>query len=45
MSDARAWDTQDVDLLISLLHPDVVWPLPGEDRSLDPMTWPAGLGR
>ena len=41
----RAWDSKDVELLMSLLHPDMVWPFPGEDRSLDPMTWTAGLGR
>lgn len=45
LREKRAWDTKDVDLLISVLHPDMVWPFPGEDRSLDPMTWTAGLGR
>jgi hypothetical protein len=25
-SETKAWDTQDVELLLSILHPDMVWP-------------------
>jgi hypothetical protein len=24
--ETRAWDTQDVDLMLSIFHPDMVWP-------------------
>ncbi len=24
--ETRAWDTQDVDLLMTVFHPDMVWP-------------------
>jgi ketosteroid isomerase-like protein len=30
--ETRAWDTQDVDLLISVFHPDMVWPWPPTAR-------------
>jgi ketosteroid isomerase-like protein len=43
--ETRAWDTQDVDLLMSVLHPDMVWPWPADQGSLDPMTWILELGR
>jgi hypothetical protein len=26
--ETRAWDTKDVDLLITIFHPDMVWPWP-----------------
>ena len=28
--ETRAWDTQDVELLLGILHPDMVWPWPKE---------------
>jgi ketosteroid isomerase-like protein len=43
--ETRAWDTRDVDLLMSILHPDMVWPWPGDHKSLDPMDWTLELGR
>ena len=43
--ETRAWDTQDVDLLMSVLHPDMVWPWPGDQKSLDPMDWVLEQGR
>jgi len=43
--ETRAWDTRDVDLLMSILHPDMVWPWPGDHKSLDPMGWTLELGR
>ena len=30
--ETRAWDTQDVELLLSVLHPDMVWPWPPDAR-------------
>ncbi len=43
--ETRAWDTRDVDLLMSVLHPDMVWPWPGNGKSLDPMSWNLDHGR
>jgi hypothetical protein len=37
--ETRAWDTRDVDLLLSVFHPDMVWPWPRTPRSHDPMEW------
>ena len=43
--ETRAWDTQDVDLLMTLWHPDMVWPWPRTAQSHDPMDWVMGWGR
>ena len=40
-----AWDTQDTDALVSLFHPDRVWPWPKTSTSHDPMDWVMILGR
>jgi ketosteroid isomerase-like protein len=40
-----AWDNQDVELLLSLLHPDMVWPWPKHPRAHDPMDWVIVWGR
>lgn len=43
--ETRAWDTQDVDLLLSVLHPDMVWPWPPHADAHDPLEWELVLGR
>jgi hypothetical protein len=43
--ETRAWDTQDVDLLLSVFHPDLVWPWPSTYSSVDPVDWRLVLGR
>jgi ketosteroid isomerase-like protein len=43
--ETRAWDTQDVDLLLSIFHPDMVWPWPKTSYSHDPMDWILTMGR
>jgi Domain of unknown function (DUF4440) len=43
--ETRAWDTRDVGLLLSVFHPDMVWPFPRTSRSHDPMEWIFELGR
>jgi ketosteroid isomerase-like protein len=43
--ETRAWDTQDVNLLISVFHPDMVWPWPRTFQSHDPIDWVMPLGR
>jgi len=43
--ETRAWDTQDADLLLTLFHPDMVWPWPPTAADHDPLTWVLELGR
>ncbi|MFX1454423.1 MAG: DUF4440 domain-containing protein [Promethearchaeota archaeon] len=43
--ETRAWDTQDVDLLLTIFHPDMVWPWPKTPQSHDPMNWILEWGR
>ncbi|MFX0087992.1 MAG: DUF4440 domain-containing protein [Candidatus Hodarchaeota archaeon] len=43
--ETRAWDTQDVDLLLTIFHPDMVWPWPKSNQSHDPMDWVLEFGK
>jgi ketosteroid isomerase-like protein len=43
--ETRAWDNQDVDLLMTVFHPDMVWPWPKDSKAHDPMDWVIGFGR
>ena len=43
--ETRAWDTQDVELLMTLFHRDMVWPWPRTAQSHDPLDWVLELGR
>jgi ketosteroid isomerase-like protein len=43
--ETRAWDQQDAEALVSLFHPDMVWPWPPDSASHDPATWVFPLGR
>jgi ketosteroid isomerase-like protein len=43
--ETRAWDTQDLDLLLTAFHPDMVWPWPPTAESHDPMEWVLVQGR
>ena len=43
--ETRAWDTRDVDLLITIFHPDMVWPWPPDSHAHDPADWVLLLGR
>lgn len=40
-----AWDRRDADVLVSLIHPDMVWPWPPDAESHDPVTWVFPMGR
>jgi ketosteroid isomerase-like protein len=42
--ETRAWDTQDVDLLLTIFHPDMVWPWPPTPGAHDPALWVMELG-
>ena len=43
--ETRAWDTKDVKLLLSVFHPDMVWPWPPTSRHHDPVDWVFWAGR
>jgi ketosteroid isomerase-like protein len=43
--ETRAWDTQDVELLLSVLHEDMVWPWPPDSSAHDPAQWVLVWGR
>ncbi|MFW9821979.1 MAG: DUF4440 domain-containing protein [Candidatus Thorarchaeota archaeon] len=43
--ETRAWNTQDVDLLLTIFHHDMVWPWPKTPQSHDPMNWVLEWGR
>ena len=44
-TETRAWDTQDLDLLMGICHPDMVWPWPPHADAHDPMEWVMEWGR
>lgn len=43
--ETRAWDTKDVELLLSVFHADMVWPWPPTARHHDPVDWIFWAGR
>ncbi len=43
--ETRAWETQDVDLLMMVWHPDMVWPWPPHAKAHDPTEWVLEWGR
>jgi ketosteroid isomerase-like protein len=43
--ETRAWDTQDIELLMTVFHPDMVWPWPKNPQAHDPMDWIIPWGR
>ena len=44
-TEARAWDEGDVQLLLSIFHPDAVWLWPQTFGSMDPLDWKMTVGR
>jgi len=43
--ETKAWDTQDVELLLSIFHPDFVWVWPKDNKSHNPIDWVIELGK
>lgn len=43
--ETRAWDAQDIGLLLSVFHPDMVWAWPRSYTSVDPVEWRLVMGR
>jgi ketosteroid isomerase-like protein len=44
-AETAAWNARDADALVSLFHPDAVWPWPPNAAAHDPMTWVLPFGR
>jgi ketosteroid isomerase-like protein len=43
--ETRAWDTKDGRLLLTVFHPDMVWPWPPDADAHDPAEWVFVMGR
>lgn len=43
--EGRAFQNQDVDLMMSIYHPDMVMPWPLHSRAYDPMEWIMRMGK
>ncbi len=43
--ETTAWNAQDAEALVSLFHPDMVWPWPPDPHSHDPGRWVFPQGR
>lgn len=43
--ETTAWDTKDAQLLLSVFHPDMVWPWPPSSQHHDPVDWVFWAGR
>ena len=43
--ETAAWNAKDAQALVSIFHPDMVWPWPPDSRSHDPKNWIFPLGR
>jgi ketosteroid isomerase-like protein len=44
-TETAAWNARDADTLVSLFHPDTVWPWPPDSAAHDPMQWVMPMGR
>ena len=43
--ETKAWDTQDVELLMTIFHHDMVWPWPKDSKAHNPVDWVLELGK
>jgi hypothetical protein len=43
--ETKAWDTQDVELLLTIFHPDYVSVWPKDNKSHNPVDWVIELGK
>jgi len=44
-AETAAWNARDANALVSLFHPDTVWPWPPDSAAHDPMQWVMPFGR
>lgn len=43
--ETKAWNEKNVEMLLSIFHPDMVWVWPTSSDKHDPMTWTSMLGK
>ena len=43
--ETHAWNNKDAEALVSIFHPDMVWPWPEDENAHDPVDWIMPLGR
>lgn len=43
--ETKAWDTKNIELLLTIFHEEMVWPWPKTVYSLDPMNWELRMGK
>lgn len=43
--ETRAFDTKNIGLFMSIIHPDMVWPWPPNEDTHDPLEWVLPWGR
>jgi ketosteroid isomerase-like protein len=43
--ETEAWNKQDAETLVSLFHPDMIWPWPSNETEHDPVKWIFPQGR
>ena len=43
--ETNAWNEKDADTLVSLFHPDMVWPWPKDENAHHPIDWRFSFGR
>ena len=43
--ETKAWNEKDAETLVSLFHPDMVWPWPRDENAHNPLEWDFPLGR
>lgn len=43
--ETRAWDEKDAETLVSIFHPDMVWPWPKHENAHNPVDWVFPFGR
>ena len=43
--ETRAWDERDAEAIVSIFHPDMVWPWPPDPQAHDPERWVFPWGR
>ena len=43
--ETQGWNTKNSDVLLSIIHPDMVWPWPPTPDAHDPVEWVFELGR
>ena len=43
--ETRAWNEKDAEILVTLFHPDMVWPWPKDENAHNPVEWVFPFGK